>query len=108
LNSRYTPPAKLEAGDYPLNGGVYDRGAMTLHALKLKTGDALFYKILRTYLERYKFSNAFNQDFVNIVNELAGKKVKVFLESWLYDESVPDFPEMGLYAKEYQLGADFK
>jgi aminopeptidase N len=108
LNSRFTPPAKLEAGDFPLNGGVYDRGAMTLHALKLKTGDELFYKILRTYLERYKFSNAFNQDFVNIVNELAGEKVKVFLESWLYDDRVPDFPEMGLLAKDYQLGADFK
>jgi hypothetical protein len=54
------------------------------------------------------FSNSFNQDFVNIVNELAGEKVKAFLESWLYDDHVPDFPEMGLYAKDFQLGADFK
>ncbi len=108
LNSRFTPPAKLEAGDYPLNGGVYDRGAMAVHALRLKTGDELFFKILRTYLERYKFSNAFNQDFVNIVNELAGEQVKAFLESWLYDDRVPDFPEMGLYAKDFGLGADFK
>ncbi len=91
-----------------LNPGVYYRGAMTLHALKLKTGEELFYKFLRTYLERYKFSNAFNQDFVNIVNELAGEKVKIFLESWLYDDNVPDFPEMDLYAKDFQLGADFK
>jgi hypothetical protein len=54
------------------------------------------------------FSNSFNQDFVNIVNELAGEKVKAFLESWLYDDHVPDFPEMGLYAKDFGLGADFK
>jgi aminopeptidase N len=108
VRSRVTPPGKFEADDYVLNLGVYYRGAMALHALKLKTGDELFYKILRTYLERYKFSNAFNQDFVNIVNELAGEKIKTFLESWLYDESVPDFPEMGLYAKDFQLGADFK
>jgi hypothetical protein len=106
--SKVTPPGKFSTNDYVLNAGVYYRGAMTLHALKLKTGDDLFYKILRTYLERYKFSNAFNQDFVNIVNELAGEKVKVFLESWLYDDHVPDFPEMGLYAKDFVLGADFK
>jgi hypothetical protein len=42
------------------------------------------------------------------VNELAGEKVKAFLESWLYDDHVPDFPEMGLYTKDFQLGADFK
>jgi aminopeptidase N len=108
VRSRVTPPGKFEADDYVLNPGVYWRGAMTLHALKLKTGEELFYKILRTYLERYKFSNAFNQDFVNIVNELAGEKVKAFLESWLYDDHVPDFPEMGLYTKDFQLGADFK
>jgi aminopeptidase N len=108
IQERFTPPGKFNTEDYVLNVGVYLRGAMTLHALKLKTGEELFYKILRTYLERYKFSNAFNQDFVNIVNELAGEKVKVFLESWLYDDHVPDFPEMGLYAKDFQLGADFK
>ncbi len=108
IRSKVTPPGKFEANDYVLNAGVYFRGAMAVHALRLKTGDELFYKILRTYLERYKFSNAFNQDFVNIVNELAGEKVKVFLESWLYNDHVPDFPEMGLYAKDFQLGADFK
>jgi aminopeptidase N len=108
FHSRVTPPGKLEADDYVLNAGVYFRGAMTLHALKLKTGDDLFYKILRTFLERYKFSNAFNQDFVNVVKELAGEKAKTLLESWLYDDHVPDFPEMGLYAKDFQLGADFK
>jgi aminopeptidase N len=108
IRSRVTPPGKLEADDYVLNAGVYFRGAMTLHALKLKTGDDLFYKILRTFLERYKFSNAFNQDFVNVVKELAGEKAKTLLESWLYDDHVPDFPEMGLYAKDFQLGADFK
>jgi aminopeptidase N len=108
IKERLTPPGKFEASDYVLNPGVYWRGAMTLHALKLKTGDELFFRILRTYLERYKFSNAFNQDFVNIVNEFAGEKVKAFLESWLYDDHVPDFPEMGLYAKDFRLGADFK
>ena len=106
--TRLTPPGKFANDDYVLNIGVYFRGAMTLHALRLKTGDELFFKILRTYLERYKFSNATNQDFVNIVNELAGTNTKAFLESWLYDDNVPNFPEMNLYTKDFQLGADFK
>lgn len=105
---RWTPPGKLQPKDYVLNSGVYDRGAAGLFALKLKIGEENFYKILRSYLERFKFANASNQDFVNIVAELAGANAKALLEHWLYDDRVPDLAELGLFSQDFKAGADFR
>ncbi|HVA91236.1 MAG TPA: M1 family metallopeptidase, partial [Chloroflexota bacterium] len=37
---------------------VYNRGAMTLQALRLRVGDPTFFRILRTYAARYRYANA--------------------------------------------------
>ncbi len=102
-----TPPGKLKIGDDLFNLGVYYRGAMTLHALRLNLGDEKFFNLLKAYLEKYKFSNASIEDFVNLTLELDGEPVKVLLEHWLFDAQCPDFPELGLFAKDFKLGADF-
>ncbi len=103
----YTPPGTLKIGDDLFNDGVYLRGAMTLHALRLKVGDEKFFGLLRAYLEKYKFSNASVEDFVNLTLELAGTDAKTLLEHWLFDVQCPDFPELGLYAKDFKLGIIF-
>jgi aminopeptidase N len=103
-------PGKIVAGDDPFDQvGVYNRGAATVYALKLKVGDATFWKILRTYLERNRFKTATNEDFLKVVAELGGADARALTERWLFDDRVPDFPELGLKAEgSYPLGADFK
>jgi aminopeptidase N len=103
----YTAPGVLKIGDDIFNNGVYWRGAMTLHALRLKIGDEKFFGLLRAYLAKYKFGNASVEDFVNLTFEFAGTEAKTLLEHWLFDAQCPDFPELGLFAKDFKLGIIF-
>lgn len=90
----------LPPGDPPpdnlFNGGVYVRGAWVLHALRLRVGDEAFFDILRTYYGRFQHANAATADFIAVAEEISGQDLAAFFESWLYDESVPEVPEMGL------------
>jgi aminopeptidase N len=101
-------PGTIKPGDDPFDGNVYARGSATLHALYLKVGEETFFKILRTYLERHRFANATNEDFLKVVAELGGADARALTERWLFDERLPDFPELGIKAEDYKLGADFQ
>ncbi len=103
-----TPPGKVKAGDDPFNAGVYQRGAMTLHALRAKIGEDAFWKLLRDFLEKNKFSNVSNKDWLDFVEANVGKEARTLQERWLFDNVAPDFPELGLKAADFKLGADFK
>ena len=80
------------------NAGIYERGAFTLHALRLNLGDEVFFTILREWYRRHANGNATTQDFVNLVVELGGDEIKPLLEAWLYDPLMPNLPEAGLMA----------
>jgi aminopeptidase N len=84
-------PGKTVAGDDPFDQtGVYNRGAATVYALKLKVGDTTFWKILRTYLERNRFKTATNEDFLKVVAEIGGADARALTERRLFDDRVPD------------------
>lgn len=82
------------------NAGVYLRGAWTLHALRLRVGDEAFFDILRTYYDRFKYSNATTEDFIGVAEAVSGKDLSEFFQGWLYDEPIPDVPELGLKRPE--------
>jgi aminopeptidase N len=91
----FPAPGNPPANDL-FNEGVYDRGGLTLHALRLEVGDEAFFKILKTYFERYKDGNATTDDFIAVAEEVGGKDLTEFFDSWLYGEKIPPIPEMGL------------
>jgi aminopeptidase N len=73
---------------------VYYGGALTLEALRRTVGTEDFFDILRTYTEKYEYSNATTQDFVEIAVEVSGNEdVAELLDDWLYGETVPELPE---------------
>ncbi|MCB9451033.1 MAG: M1 family metallopeptidase [Anaerolineaceae bacterium] len=78
------------------DGAVYTRGALTLHALRMKVGDETFFNILRTYYDRYQNSNAGIADFIAVAEELSGQDLGDFFDGWLYQLDLPPIPEMGL------------
>ncbi len=88
---RYSPPGNPPKDDL-FNEGVYLRGAWTLHALRLKVGDDIFFKIMSTYYDRFKYSNAATTDFVSVASEISGQDLAEFLNHWLFDETVPAKP----------------
>ncbi len=103
-----TPPGALKAGDNLFNQGVYVRGAMALYALKNRLGEPAFWALLRAYLERYKFANASNEDFIALTAQLHGAETGAFLDRWVNDPQTPDLPELGLRAADVRLGAVFR
>lgn len=82
--------------DRIFNTGVYYRGALTLHALRLTTGDETFFEILRAYYDRYRDSSARTSDFTALAEEVSGRELDDLFDAWLYDARVPDIPEMDL------------
>ncbi|MGD0173149.1 MAG: M1 family metallopeptidase [Anaerolineales bacterium] len=73
---------------------VYDRGALTLHALRRKVGDTAFFKILRDYYDRYRNGNATTADFIAVADDTSGKNLSDFFHEWLYSVPLPDIPEL--------------
>jgi len=71
---------------------VYERGALTLHALRLRVGDEVFFTILRTWTERFHNGNATTEDFIALAEEISGEQLDDFFQSWLFELALPDLP----------------
>lgn len=70
-------------------GPVYDRGAATLHALRVKIGDDAFFALARTWLERFGGGTAGTRDFIGLAEEVSGQDLDAFFEAWVYTPSKP-------------------
>jgi aminopeptidase N len=68
---------------------VYDRGALTLHALRLRVGDEVFYTIVREWTGRYHNGNATTEDFVALAEEVSGESLGDFFSAWLDEPRLP-------------------
>jgi aminopeptidase N len=90
------PPPGAPPRDDLFNNGVYRRGGLTLHALRLRVGDKAFFTILRTYAERYRYGNASTADFIAVAEEIGGRDLGALFDGWLYAKQLPELPEMGL------------
>ena len=88
----FIPPGYPTTGEL-FNGGVYFRGALTLHALRLEVGDEAFFETLKTYHEQYKGSNATTEDFIAVAEETSGKDLQELFDNWLYSGIIPPLPE---------------
>ena len=82
------PPASIEVEEL-FGLSVYYRGAATLHALRRHVGDEAFFAILRTHYDRSAGGTTNTEEFLGLVDEFAGSEAVEVVESWLYDETVP-------------------
>lgn len=71
---------------------VYFRGAWTLHALRLEVGDETFFDIVQTYQRQFAYGNAEIADFIEIAEEISGRELGDFFNSWLYQAAIPPRP----------------
>jgi aminopeptidase N len=69
---------------------VYDRGAATLHALRLKVGDAAFFQIARKWVSRYNDSAATTEDFQALSQKIARQDLRAFFDVWLHTKGKPN------------------
>jgi aminopeptidase N len=73
---------------------VYDRGAMTLHQLRLAVGDDDFFEILRTWVADHRYGNASTEQFTALAEKISGKDLDALFQAWLYTPSKPVLPAL--------------
>lgn len=73
-----------------ISGDIYDKGALFLHSLRTTIdNDKLFFEIIKTFANRYKYKQVVTQDFLNVVNELTQEDYEPFFKAYLYQTLVP-------------------
>lgn len=68
---------------------VYAKGAMVLHMLRQRLGDAVFTAGTRLYLDRFKFNQAETDDFRRCMEEVSGESLERFFQQWVYRPGMP-------------------
>lgn len=71
---------------------VYKRGALTLHALRGRVGDEVFFTILRTWVERYNGRTVVSADFEALAAEVSDQDLRSLFDGWLRGTALPAFP----------------
>lgn len=66
------------------NGLTYQKGALTLHALRNLIGKDNFQKGIREYYATYFNANASTRDFIAIMEKVSNKNLQAFFNQWLY------------------------
>ncbi len=77
------------------DGAIYHRGALTLHALRLRVGDEVFFDILRTYSDEFRYGNAATDDFIGVAETVSGEDLTALFDAWLFGE-LPSPASLGL------------
>jgi hypothetical protein len=68
---------------------IYNRGAMTLHQLRLVVGDDDFFRILRRWATRRAGDNVTTQQFIRLAERVSGEDLDALFEAWLFTPSKP-------------------
>jgi aminopeptidase N len=78
------PPGNPGGPENLFAGSIYERGGMTLEALREKVGGPTFFRILRDWLAQHRYGNASTRRFIELVNTDSGRDLTHFLHAWLY------------------------
>jgi aminopeptidase N len=68
---------------------VYERGAMTLQALRVKVGDETFFRILRGWATRHRYGTASVDEFTAYASRVSHQDLTHFFDVWLYQPDKP-------------------
>jgi aminopeptidase N len=62
---------------------VYGKGPLFFHEIRKQVGDDVFYRILQTYLKRYRYGIAYPQDWMAVAEELSGQDLGGLYQEWV-------------------------
>ena len=74
--------------------GVYKRGALTLHALRLRIGDGDFFALIRRWTEKYAYRCVTTEDFIALASTFTKAPLGDIWQDWLFTPALPPFPSM--------------
>jgi aminopeptidase N len=83
------PPADLGGPQFMFTSPPYDRGAMTLQALREKIGDADFMAIMRAWYRNNRYGNVTTADLIRLSERISGQQLDEFFNVWLFLPAKP-------------------
>ncbi|WP_410639763.1 M1 family metallopeptidase [Amycolatopsis sp. lyj-346] len=84
--------------DNQFDNAVYDRGALTLQALRTAVGDQAFFDILRTWHATKSGSHGRILEFIALAEKISGKPLHDLFQTWLYTAGKPSVGPNGAAA----------
>ncbi|MEE2569514.1 M1 family metallopeptidase [Pseudarthrobacter sp. J64] len=75
---------------------VYKRGALALHALRVRSGDVAFFALLHEWTRTHAYGSVTTADFILAADHATGLDCEQLLHPWLLEEKLPEFPVPGL------------
>ena len=75
--------------DRQFDNAVYDRGALTLQALRNTVGDQAFFTILKTWTQNRRYGNGHIADFTALAEQVSGKPLAALFQTWLFTAGRP-------------------
>ena len=64
-------------------GQIYDRGALTLHALRLEVGDDMFFQILPAWVAAQSGGTVTTREFIDLAEGIANEDLDPLFAEWL-------------------------
>ena len=86
----FPAPNQLADASELFHTPVYDRGAMTLQALREKVGEEMFLTIVRSWYAENRHSNVTTGDFIALAERVSGQQLDQFFQAWLFEEGRPE------------------
>jgi aminopeptidase N len=71
------------------SASVYQRGGMTLHALRKLIGDQKFFELLKTWATEQHDGLATTDEFIALAKKVSGMDLNTFFTDWLFTKSRP-------------------
>ncbi|MFR0357072.1 M1 family metallopeptidase [Streptomyces sediminimaris] len=68
---------------------VYQRGAMTLQALRERIGDRAFFRLLPAWTRLHRYGNANTRQFIRLAERISGQRLDGLFHKWLYTKGKP-------------------
>ncbi|SCL65056.1 Peptidase family M1 [Micromonospora citrea] len=86
-----TPPGDPGVANL-FSESVYQRGGMTVHALRVAVGDKKFFEILKAWAAQKRDANATTAEFVALAERISGKQLDGLFDAWLRGTERPARP----------------
>lgn len=62
---------------------VYGKGPLFFHALRQELSDPVFFRLLRTYFQTYRYQNVSGQQFLALAEQISGRDLSPLYREWL-------------------------
>jgi aminopeptidase N len=80
------------------HGAVYERGAMTLQALRNQIGTDAFFDVLHQWVQDHAFGTGTTDAFIELAEQVSRQQLDDLFQTWLFEPHKPPTGSAGLHA----------